>query len=182
MLLCWNMNGVKEKFNNEEVQLLFSNYDILIIIETHFKVRHRCPDEFELVGKSVLLCEKTGRDGVAVYARKILKLSFRVYHDISPDAVVVKLCNTNIVIVAPYVVPDNSKFKISNIFSILDFIIQNFPRDYVYMMGDLNARCATPKITHTQKYFMNPDSVINANGRKLLSLCWDRNLTLAEQV
>ena len=177
MLLCWNMNGVKEKFESEEVQLLFSKYDVLVIMETHFKVRHKCPKEFELVGKSVPLCATTGRGGVAVYARKTLKLSFRVYHDICPDAVVVKLCNTNIVIVAPYIVPDNSKFKISDIFSILDFITQNFSRDYVYMMGDLNARCATPN-NSTQQYVRNPDSVINANGRKLLSLCSARNLTL----
>ena len=46
------------------------------------------------------------------------------------------------------------------------------------MMGDLNARCATPNITHTHQYSRNPDSVINANGRKLLSLCSDCNLTL----
>ena len=172
------MNGVKEKFKDDEVQTLFSKYDILIIMETHFKVRHRCPEEFELVGKSVPLCEKAGRGGVVVFARKVLKLSFRVYQDICPDAVVVKLCNTNVVIIAPYVVPENSKFKINKIFSILHFIIQNFPRDHVYMIGDLNARCATPDNIHTHQYIQNPDSVINGNGRKLMSLCVDSELVL----
>ena len=118
-------------------------------METHFKVRHKCPEEFELVGKSVPLCEKTGRGGVAVYARKMMELSFRVYHDICPDAVVVKLCNINIVIIAPYVVPDNSKFKINNIFSILDFIIQNFPRDCVYDGGSECKMCNTEYHTYT---------------------------------
>ena len=177
-LIFWNMNGVKEKFKNEEVQILFSKYDVLIIMETHFKVRHRCPEEFEMVGKSVPICEKTGRGGVAVYARKILKLSFHVYHDICPEALVMKLCNTNVVIIAPYVVPDNSKFKVDKIFSIINFIIQNFPRDHVYMMGDMNARCATPDNTHTHQYIRNPDNVINSNGRKLMSLCAESDLVI----
>ena len=147
-------------------------------METHFKVRNKCPDNFEIVGKSVPLCDNTGRGGVAVYARKVMKLSFRVYHDVCPEAVVLKLCNSNIVLIAPYVVPDNSKFKISNIFSILDFVIQNFSRDYMYVMGDLNARCATPTYSNTYQYCTNPDTAINANGRKILSLCSERNLTM----
>ena len=172
------MNGVKEKFKNEEVQTLFSTYDVLIIMETHFKVRHKCPQEFELVGKSVPFCEKTGRGGVAVYAKKVLKLSFLVYDDICPDVVVVKLCNTNVVIIAPYIVPDNSKFKINMMFPTLHFLIQNFPRDNVYMMGDMNARCATPDNTHTHQYIRNPDNVINSNGRKLMSLCAESDLVI----
>ena len=60
------MNSVKEKFNNNDVQALFSGYDVLVIMETHFKVRHKCPDDFYLVGKSAESCSKTGRGGVAM--------------------------------------------------------------------------------------------------------------------
>ena len=96
------MNGVKEKFKNEEVRLLYSECDVIVIMETH-----KCPEGFELVEKSVRMCTKTGRGGVAVYAKKVLQLSFSVYHDVCPDAVVLKLRNTNIVVIAPYIVPDN---------------------------------------------------------------------------
>ena len=81
-------------------------------------------------------------------------------------------------LVAPYVVPDNSKFKINMMFPMLHFIIQNFPGDNVYMMGDMNARYATPDNTHTHQYAANPDCVINANGRKLLSLCSESKLVM----
>ena len=170
------MNGVKEKFKNDDVRLLFSECDVIVIMETHFNVRHKCPEGFELVEKSVPMCTKTGRGGVAVYAKKVLQLSFVVYHDVCPDAVVLKLRNTNIVIVAPYIVPDNSKYKINKIFTILDFIMKNFTKDRVYLIGDLNARCATPVDTGRYQYDRNPDCVINSSGRKLMSFCSDNDL------
>ena len=66
------MNGVKEKFDNSDVQLIFADYDILVIMETHFKVRHKCPLDFYLAGRSVNMCTTTGRRGVAVYVKRTL--------------------------------------------------------------------------------------------------------------
>ena len=103
---------------NNDVQTLFSSYDVLVIMETHFKVRHKCPDDFCLVDRSADRSAKTGRGGVAVYAKRTLGLSFRLYEDVCPDAVVMEIRNTDVIIIAPYIVPDNSKYKIErNIFS-----------------------------------------------------------------
>ena len=170
------MNSVKEKFTNNDVQALFSGYDVLVIMETHFKVRHKCPDDFYLVGRSAESCSKVGRGGVAVYAKRTLCLSFRLYKDVCPDAVILEIVNTNAVIIAPYIVPDNSKYKVKKIFSIIDFIIKNFKNKLVYIMGDLNARCGTP--ISTLQYACNPDKTINSNGRKMLSICADNDLVL----
>ena len=145
-------------------------------METHFKVRHKCPDDFCLVGRSAEPCSKTGRGGVAVYAKRTLCLSFRLYEDVCPDAVILEIVNTNAVIIAPYIVPDNSKYKIEKIFSIIDFIIKNFKNKYVYIMGDLNARCGIP--VSTLQYACNPDKIINSNGRKMLSVCSENDLVL----
>ena len=57
------MNGVKQKFNDEETKVLFSGHDLLIIMETFFLKRHKTPDGFLLVGKSDPLCDAR-REGV----------------------------------------------------------------------------------------------------------------------
>ena len=176
-MLCWNMNGVKEKFDNSDVQLIFADYDILVIMETHFKVRHKCPLDFYLAGRSVNMCTTTGRGGVAVYVKRTLTdLSLRIWENVCPDAIVLEILNTNAVILAPYIVPDNSKYKFEKIFSLIDFIIKNFKNKYLYIMGDLNARCGTPSSMY--HYDCNPDTTINSNGRKLLALCSDNDLVL----
>ena len=178
LILCWNINGVKEKFSNDAVISLFEDYDLVIVMETHFKKRHKCPENFKLVGKSKELFEKIGRGGVAVYAKVNLDLKFNIYEDVCPDALVMEIENTNITIVAPYIVPDNSKFKVKEIFSILDFIIKNFKERSLYIVGDLNARCGTPDNYHNYNYAVNPDKIINTNGKKCMCLCSDNDLVM----
>ena len=174
---CWNMNGVKEKFKNDEVQSMLSAHDILVVMETHFNVRHKCPDEFSFVGRSAKFGGDTGRGGVAIYAKNQLSLKFRLFEDICPDAVVLEIVDTDIVVIAPYIVPDNSKYKIDYVFPLLDFIIKNFKTKHLYIMGDLNARCATPVDT-AYHYAHNPDNVLNSNGRKVLSICSENSLII----
>ena len=45
-------------------------------------------------------------------------------------------------------------------------------------MGDLNSRCATP-INVRYQYSVNPDITVNANGRKMLKLCAENDLVIA---
>ena len=73
-VLVWNINGVKEKFENDTVKNLFHVYDILIIMETHFMKRHKCPENFKLVSRSTPLSFSYGRGGVAVYTKKYLEI------------------------------------------------------------------------------------------------------------
>ena len=100
-----------------------------------------------------------------------------MYDDVCPDAIVVEVMDTDIIIIAPYAVPDNSKYKVKNIFSKIDFIIKNFVNKQIYLMGDLNSRCATPSNEQYQ-YSVNPDTVVNSNGRKLLSMCSENDLVI----
>ena len=123
------------------------------------------------------MCTTTGRGGVAVYVKRTLTaLSLGILENVCPDAIVIEILNTNVVMLAPYIVPDNSKYKFEKIFSLIDFIIKNFKNKYLYIMGDLNARCGTPSSMY--HYDCNPDTTINSNGRKLLSLCSDNDLVL----
>lgn len=89
-LLCCNINGVKQKYDVDDVKRLFSKCDILVIMETHFLVRHKCPKKFELIGKSVLMMKAnnvcSGR--VAVYKSCSLDIKFHVIENICSDTVI----------------------------------------------------------------------------------------------
>jgi len=51
--LCfWNLNGVKNKFMLNDVKNLFARRDIVVITETHFNIRSKCPENFLLVVRS----------------------------------------------------------------------------------------------------------------------------------
>ena len=62
---------MKEKFNDEIVKKLFDDFTLLVISETHFLKRHKCPENFKLVGRSVPIGGRVGRGGVAVYVKRI---------------------------------------------------------------------------------------------------------------
>ena len=148
------MNGVKQKFNDEETKVLFGDHDLLIIMETFFLKRHKTPDGFLLIGKSDPLCDAR-RGGVAVYKRRSLDIDFHVYTDLCPDMVVFGAKSLNSVFIAPYVAPDNSKYKIKEIFDIIRDLIKYFSNRKVFLMGDLNARCGDLELDHF--YSKNPD-------------------------
>ena len=50
-------------------QVCFNNRELLIICETHFGIRHKCPENFVLIGKSKPHYVKKLRGGVAIYKK-----------------------------------------------------------------------------------------------------------------
>ena len=70
----WNINGVKDKFSLDDTNNIFKRFDIIIIAETHFKIRVRCPVKFHLIGKSKCVESRKARGGVAVYKIIFLNL------------------------------------------------------------------------------------------------------------
>ena len=61
------MNGVKLKFVNDEVLRILDDADILIVQETHFNIRVRCPTGFLFIARSAPIESKVPRGGVAIY-------------------------------------------------------------------------------------------------------------------
>ena len=57
-IFSWSINGVKEKFKSIDVTNLFKNEDIVIICETHFGIRTKCPEGFILIGRSNVIKSK----------------------------------------------------------------------------------------------------------------------------
>ena len=168
--MCWNINGVKQKFENVETQYLFKQHDIIIIVETHFVVRHKCPEGFKLIARSTPI-KGAKRGGVAIYKRPTLDLKFREFKDVCPDAVVLLIEGTCVFIVAAYITPESTKYKFPGIFSLLEFIIKSL-HGSVYLIGDLNSRCGTPAGSYT----VNPDKGVNSYGKKMIEMCNSLNM------
>ena len=42
-ICSWNINGVKNKFTNDDVHKFLAEYDVLCISESHFDIRSKCP-------------------------------------------------------------------------------------------------------------------------------------------
>ena len=51
-LIYWNINYVKNKFMAKDVRELFQNKDLVIIMETQFNVKTKCPDGVFVVARS----------------------------------------------------------------------------------------------------------------------------------
>ena len=47
----WNINGARNKLERDQVVELFDNIDadVIILTETHFKVRHKTPKKYSLL-------------------------------------------------------------------------------------------------------------------------------------
>ena len=145
-------------------------------METHFLKRHKCPKNFELIGKSIPR-NKVRRGGVAVYKKCKSEIKVCVFDNICPDTVVFSVESTNVIFIAPYITPENSKYKVPHIFSILENIIKSFNNYRVFLIGDLNSRCGN-SITRNLQYLPNVDPIVNSHGRKLNKLCIDNEMII----
>ena len=84
-------------------------------------------------------------------------------------------------IIAPYVAPENSLYKVSEIFSIIDSVIKIYPNSHIFLLGDLNSRCGVP-VSPNFQYSLNPDVTVNSHGKKLLQLCSDNNMLIVNEL
>ena len=139
-ILFWNLNGVRNKFMSTTANEVFQRTDILVITETHFNKRTKCPTNFTLLERSPPVQSKRPRGGVAIYKKIHCSLQFVTLLNL-PDCIVSEIMDTNIVIIAIYIPPSTSPFYKDDCFvnlkAILEYFIQH---KKVYVLGDLNSR------------------------------------------
>ena len=124
--LCfWNLNGVRNKFMTNKIKDLLGDKDMLVILETHFNIRSKCPDGFTLIARSMTIDSKKDRGGVAIYKKNACNIDFVVLHKNFPDCVVCEIKYTGIVIIALYIPPSNSTYYKDNYFDTLNILIGN---------------------------------------------------------
>ena len=168
-ICTWNINGIKNKFESEDVQRLIADKEILIIIESHFGVRHKTPKNFTFVGRSKHIPTKKLRGGVIVYKNINSEVNLKVLCDTLPDMVVMEITDTSHIIIATYIPPSNSPYYTDSSFYNLELIISTFSKyRSILITGDLNTRIANRFPTHGYRYISNPDGTCNMNGYKLL--------------
>lgn len=139
----WNINGVKNKFMSEITNETIQPYDIIVLTETHFNIRSKCPENFVIVATSPPTESKRPRGGVAIYKKIHCPLQFTTLLNI-PDCTVCEIQNTNIVLIACYIPPNNSQYYSDELFDQLKGMI-----DYLYQ-----------KKLYTLSETSTPDSVI----------------------
>ena len=174
----WNLNGVKNKFMSAITNEVIQESDVLIISETHFNKRTKCPNDYILIENSPPTESKRPRGGVAIYKRIHCPLQFVTILNL-PDCIVCEIIDTNILLIAIYIPPNNSPYYKDDYFENLKAIIQHYMQHKtIYIMGDLNCRYGDMNTQHLS-YKPNPDPTINPNGQKLRNLLAETpNLTI----
>ena len=173
--LCfWNINGVRNKFLSDDSTKLFEECEILVIVESHFNVRSKCPNNFSLIGRSKPVASKSPRGGVAVFKNNKSELLIDVLCDSLQDSIIFEIRNSTIVFIACYIPPSNSKYYneiyYNNLFMACDSFLS---KKDIFIIGDLNSRVGNSFPRKNFTYVPNPDPHINQNGRKLIRLLND---------
>ena len=167
--LCfWNMNGVKNKFLSNEVKELLNGNDIVVIVETKFNVRHKCPDGYLLIARSkVDNSWIRPRGGVAIFKKSNSSLDISTISVDFADCVIVEIVNMGIIIIAIYIAPSNSQYFDELYFENIKLFLERFSKRPCYIVGDLNSRMGDWEYAEGYYYKTNPDKIVNQNGRRL---------------
>ena len=166
------MHGIKRKFQAEEVKTLITSYDFLVITETHLNILSKCPEDFMLLARSKPIESATPRGGVAVY--KNISSEFDVVvisqHDFK-DCIIFKITPIEVICIAMYIPPSNTKFFTAEYMENLQLLLSNFKDIPTCLIGDMNARLGQPpQLNEEISYKRNPDQDLNSNGRALLRM------------
>jgi hypothetical protein len=153
---------------NENILTILDEFDILCFTETHLGVRSKCPKDFNLVARSKAIESKSPRGGVAIYKKISSDVNLELLYDGLQDCVICRIMDTDILIVAFYIPPSNSKYFDELYFNNLDLIFSKFYSHQLLILGDLNSRIGTPLYNHSLRYTVNPDGILNANGTRLI--------------
>ena len=160
---------MKNKFTEDDVIKLFKKIDILIINETHFNQRIKCPPNFLYVGRSAKVESKSPRGGVAIYKNIELTLTLDVLCDSLRDCVIVGLKDTDLVIAAQYIPPSNSIYYNEIYMENLSLIYEKYKSSNLLLTGDLNSRVGSVNYSDNNLFHApNPDTISNASGCKLM--------------
>ena len=175
----WNINGARNKLERDQVVELFDNIDadVIILTETHFKVRHKTPKKYFLVAKSKTEYKNKARGGVAIYVKERSVFNIDILSTDFYDLVVCNIRGSDVVIAAVYLPPAESNYYSSDYFDALDLMCHTFSNRELYVLGDFNSRIGTPT-SPSLDYQPNPDIEINNHGKSLLDIINKHNLTV----
>ena len=165
-----NIHGATSKIEQSNIIELFNKYDVVCLSE----LKHTYPltiPGFQYIRSRVITGEEH-RGGVGILIKQNL---WPEVHDIdiNHDQVWFSLQSVpDTVFGAIYISPRDSPYYRPQSFATIQ---EHCNCENVFILGDFNARLSSLNIfknpTRNIDYTPNPDGIINANGRELLSLC-----------
>ena len=159
---------MKQKFTQTDVKDLFTECEILVINESKFNIRAKCPNGFIIIGRSCPSGSSIPRGGVIVYRKISSFIDAELISNDFIDCVIFRILLMNIICVAPYIPPSNSNYFQKEYFDNLELFLEKFKKDSTLCFGDLNTRFGEPRVIRDYaNYNPNPDTVVNSNGRTL---------------
>ena len=154
------------------MQALFATYDIVAIFETHLNIISKCPENFMLLARSKPIESATPRGGVAIYKNIDSDLDVVVItqHDFK-DCIVFKIKPIEVICIALYIPPSNTKYFSVEYMERLQLLLSNFKHVPTCVIGDMNSRFGQPpRFNGDITYKDNPDKILNTNGRTLIRI------------
>ena len=95
------------------------------------------------------------------------------------DTIICEIRNSNVVIIGIYIPPENSIYYDKSYFINLELTLPSLKHKIIICGGDMNARICTANDNTEIQYINNPDTCINSNGGKLLNICNNQKITIA---
>ncbi len=152
--------------------------DILIINETKFNTRAKCPEGFIIIGRSQPSGNKTPRGGVIVYRRTKSNIDAEMITNDFTDCVIIRILPLNYICIAPYIPPNTSKYFERGYFDNLELFLEQFGNENTICIGDINARFGDPPKTVGVSYLKNPDTTINQHGKVLRKIVLEKSFNI----
>ena len=181
-MCSWNIGGAKDKLNNNATLEFLHNYDIIWILETKqvqtptvpgFLVYHNASRHGNHRGGVMLLVKQIFHN----YLVNVnLTLESQIWFELS--------CYPNTRFGGIYIPPEDSLYYDQTINA--NIYAQLNETEKVVMLGDFNARVGKPEMFDSKgnklEYVNTCDSTQNAPGKKLLNLCKDKSLVIANHL
>ena len=165
------MNGIKRKFQSDEVLELLASCDIVTISESHLNVLSKCPKDFLLIARSKPVKSLSPRGGIAVYKKITSEFDAELVSDEFRDCVIFRILPIEVTCIAMYISPSNTKYYTPEYMENLQLFLSTFKLLPTCLVGDLNARFGQPPIFNNDvSYKNNPDKELNASGRALVRI------------
>ena len=173
----WNINGLKNKLEKDNVLQWMSKHDIVVLSEIHRATVKHAPGFVPIVAKND---SPTHRGGLVVlFKHSIYPEVFAVDKSV-PEQVWFRLrCIPDVQFCGAYVAPADSTYF--NESSLAEIQAKTSSDEYHYVIvGDLNARCGD-KVhelvhLHPGSTYHPMDSSVNSNGRDITQICMDNSL------
>ena len=160
------MNGIKRKFQSDEVLELLASCDIVTISESHLNVLNKCPKDFLLIARSKPVKSLSPRGGIAVYKKITSEFDAELVSDEFRDCVIFRILPIEVTCIAMYISPSNTKYYTPEYMENLQLFLSTFKLLPTCLVGDLNARFGQPPIFNQDiSYKNNPDKELNVNAR-----------------